>query len=200
MKSTSTSLEEAIRLAPPTGHDEPAARAHYSLGIIMASSGRGADAIDHLSKAVAYDPTYPEAQLALGDALRRNGRAEASLPYSSPPRRTPARETVSGQVQVRSTEVQSKCVKSTFHLLCTLYFELKSSCSTLWNRCSPASRRTDNRPAVYARELKPRCTDTQIATSSSWICSLVASLQPAQVVEAGRFDPAQRIGTEKRLQ
>ncbi len=74
-------FEEAIRLAPPSGTDEPAARAHYSLGIIMASSGRGADAIDHLSKAVAYDPTYLEARVALGDALRRNGRAEPSLSH-----------------------------------------------------------------------------------------------------------------------
>lgn len=74
-------FEEAIRLAPSGGHDEPAARAHYSLGIIMASSGRGAEAIEHLSKAIVYDPTYLEAHVALGDARRRDGRADASLTH-----------------------------------------------------------------------------------------------------------------------
>jgi tetratricopeptide (TPR) repeat protein len=73
-------FEQAIRLAPAAGHDEPASRAHYSLGIIMASGGRGDQAIAHLSKAVEYDATSVPARLALGDALRRAHRETESLP------------------------------------------------------------------------------------------------------------------------
>jgi tetratricopeptide (TPR) repeat protein len=73
-------FEQATRLAPPTGHDEPASRAHYSLGIIMASGGRSEQAIAHLSKAVDYDATSVPARLALGDALRRAQREDESLP------------------------------------------------------------------------------------------------------------------------
>jgi tetratricopeptide (TPR) repeat protein len=75
-------FEETIRLAPENGLDVTAGKAHYSLGVIMASSGRGADAIKHLSEAVRFSPSYVEAYAALGDALRRAGRVEASMePY-----------------------------------------------------------------------------------------------------------------------
>jgi Flp pilus assembly protein TadD len=48
----------------------------------MASSGRGADPIKHISEAVRFSPSYVEAYVALGDALRRAGRVEASMePY-----------------------------------------------------------------------------------------------------------------------
>jgi tetratricopeptide (TPR) repeat protein len=75
-------FEETIRLAPENGLDVTAGKAHYSLGVLMASSGRGADAIKHLSEAVRFSPSYVEAYVALGDALRRAGRVEASMePY-----------------------------------------------------------------------------------------------------------------------
>jgi tetratricopeptide (TPR) repeat protein len=73
-------FEEVISLAP-TGPDEPAARAHYSLGIIDATNGRTKDAIAQFTKAVAFSPSYVEARLALGDALRAAGQPEASLPH-----------------------------------------------------------------------------------------------------------------------
>jgi len=72
-------FEETIRLAPPDGIDETAGKAHYSLGVLMASAGRGQDAIRHLSAAVRFSPNYVEAHQALGDALRRGGRVEQSL-------------------------------------------------------------------------------------------------------------------------
>jgi tetratricopeptide (TPR) repeat protein len=74
-------FEETIRSAPTDGQDEPAAKAHYSLGIVNASSGRGDEAIVHFTKAVALSPNYLQARLALGDALRRAGRVEAALPH-----------------------------------------------------------------------------------------------------------------------
>ena len=75
-------FEETVRLAPKDGIDETAAKAHYSLGVLMASGGRGADAVAHLSAAVRFNPTYVEAYIALGDAMRRAGRVEASMePY-----------------------------------------------------------------------------------------------------------------------
>ena len=74
-----TWFEETIKMAPPSGIDETAAKAHYSLGVLMASSGRSRDAISHLSAAVEFSPNYVEAYQALADALRRSGRIEQSL-------------------------------------------------------------------------------------------------------------------------
>jgi tetratricopeptide (TPR) repeat protein len=72
-------FEETLRMAPPNGIDETAAKAHYSLGVLMASAGRSQDAIKHLSAAVSFSPNYVEAYQALGDALRRSGRVEQAL-------------------------------------------------------------------------------------------------------------------------
>src|SRR5262245_38270959 len=75
-------FEEVIRLSPAAGIDESAAKAHYSLGVLMASSGREESAVKHFSAAAGYQPSYVEAHVALGDALRRTGQAKASLaPY-----------------------------------------------------------------------------------------------------------------------
>jgi tetratricopeptide (TPR) repeat protein len=75
-------FEEVVRLAPPQGQDEPTAKAYYSLGVLQASEGRTPEAIGSLTRAVQYSPSYLEAQMALGDALRAAGRVEASLePY-----------------------------------------------------------------------------------------------------------------------
>jgi len=102
-------FEEVTRLAPPAGIDESAAKAHYSLGIVLEEQGRHADALRHLDAAVKYQPTYVEAHLALADALRRDpqrggrvgdaarrARLEASLAHYGEaiqinPRSTPAR-------------------------------------------------------------------------------------------------------------
>lgn len=74
-------FEEVVRLAPPDGQDESTARAHYSIAVLMASSGRGTEAIDHFSSALRYAPTYVEALRGLADALRRADRADESLEY-----------------------------------------------------------------------------------------------------------------------
>ncbi len=74
-------FEEVVRLAPAGGQDEPAARAHYSMGVIMASSGRGNDAIAQFTRAVALSPDYLEARMALGDALRSAGRPALALEH-----------------------------------------------------------------------------------------------------------------------
>jgi tetratricopeptide (TPR) repeat protein len=74
-------FEETITFEPIAGQDEPSAKAHYSMGVVMASTGRGDEALAHFTKAVAFSPNYLEARLALGDALRRAGRVEAALPH-----------------------------------------------------------------------------------------------------------------------
>ncbi len=76
-------FQEVARLSPAAPPDETAARAHYSLGVLMATAGRGDEAIAHLTAAVTYSPNYVEALQALGDALRRGGRVSESLaPYA----------------------------------------------------------------------------------------------------------------------
>jgi tetratricopeptide (TPR) repeat protein len=79
VRGAMTWFEETLKMAPDSGIDETAAKAHYSLGVLMASSGRSKDAIDHLSAAVRFSPNYVEAYQALADALRRSGRVEQSL-------------------------------------------------------------------------------------------------------------------------
>ena len=74
-------FEEVVTLAPASGLDESAAKAHYSLGVMRASEGRGTEAIAHLSSAVRYSPTYVEAHLALADVLRLNGRPDAAVEH-----------------------------------------------------------------------------------------------------------------------
>lgn len=71
--------EAVVRAAPADAIDESTAKAHYSLGVVDASNGRWAAALDHFAAAVRYQPTYVEARLALGDARRRSGHAQASL-------------------------------------------------------------------------------------------------------------------------
>jgi tetratricopeptide (TPR) repeat protein len=88
-------FEEVVRLAPE-GRDESSAKAHYSLGVLAASTGQGSEAIERFSRAVEYQPNYVEAYQGLGDALRRAGRVEESLrPYKQAldvsPRATQAR-------------------------------------------------------------------------------------------------------------
>ena len=76
-------FEEVAKLAPAEGLDEASAKANYSLGVVMASSGRLNEAAQRLSAAVKYNPNYAEALMALGDTLRRMGRFDASLkPYA----------------------------------------------------------------------------------------------------------------------
>jgi len=73
-------FNEVVRAAPQNQYDESAAKAHYSLGLIMASRGQIAPAIDHLTSAVSFNATYLEARVALADLLRGAGRVNASLP------------------------------------------------------------------------------------------------------------------------
>jgi tetratricopeptide (TPR) repeat protein len=71
---------EVVKLAPQDGPDETASKAHYSLGVLMASAGRGREAIEHFQAAVKFNPNYLEARQGLGNALTRAGQAEAALP------------------------------------------------------------------------------------------------------------------------
>src|SRR5262245_4676324 len=74
-------FDKVVQLAPPDSIDESSAKAHYSLGILMASNARSDDAIAHLRAAVKYQPNYVEAHVALADALRRNGRPTEAFPH-----------------------------------------------------------------------------------------------------------------------
>jgi tetratricopeptide (TPR) repeat protein len=79
------------RSAPAGVADEPAARANYSLGVLMMSGGRFREAVDYLEAAVASGPNYVEAYMALGDALRRLGRfGDAAKAYQDVVRIDPA--------------------------------------------------------------------------------------------------------------
>jgi tetratricopeptide (TPR) repeat protein len=74
-------FEDVVRHAPSSAVDEASAKAHYSLGVLMASKAQPKPAVEHLLAAVRYQPNYVEAHLALGDVLRRSGRGDASLEH-----------------------------------------------------------------------------------------------------------------------
>ena len=75
-------FEEVVRHAPPGGGvDEATSKAHYSLGVLLASTGDTQPAVQHLLAAVQYQPNYVEAHMAVADVLRRTGRGEASLSH-----------------------------------------------------------------------------------------------------------------------
>jgi tetratricopeptide (TPR) repeat protein len=50
---------DVVKLAPVDGPDETASKAHYSLGVLMASAGRGREAIEHFQSEAAL-PQYAE--------------------------------------------------------------------------------------------------------------------------------------------
>jgi tetratricopeptide (TPR) repeat protein len=88
-------FEEVARQAPP-GMDESASKAHYSLGVLLASQGDMQGAVQHLLASLQYQPNYVEAHLAAADVLRRSGKGEASLSHyrdalAINPRQTTAR-------------------------------------------------------------------------------------------------------------
>jgi tetratricopeptide (TPR) repeat protein len=74
-------FEDVVRQAPVGTVDEASAKAHYSLGVLLASKGQPQPAVDHLLAAVQYQPNYVEAHLAVADVLRRSGRGDASLAH-----------------------------------------------------------------------------------------------------------------------
>jgi tetratricopeptide (TPR) repeat protein len=74
-------FEETVRRAPESGLDEPAAKASYSLGVLLAGNGQNAAAIQSLTTALRYNPNYFEARVALGDVQRSIGQFQASLPH-----------------------------------------------------------------------------------------------------------------------
>ena len=72
-------FQDVVRLAGADTRDEPAAKAHYSLGVLASSSGRVAIAEKHLTGALQHNPNYLEARLALGDLRRRTGRFQSAM-------------------------------------------------------------------------------------------------------------------------
>jgi tetratricopeptide (TPR) repeat protein len=52
------------------------AQAHYSLGVLLAQSGRLPEAVDHLAAAVRLDPGFAQAKYGYGLALAQTKRYE----------------------------------------------------------------------------------------------------------------------------
>lgn len=74
-------FEDVVRNTPQGVLDEAGAKANYSLGVMLASTGEVQPAVQHLLAAIQYQPNYVEAHMAVADVLRRNGQAEASLTH-----------------------------------------------------------------------------------------------------------------------
>ena len=70
-------FEEVLRRSP--GFPQ----AHYSLGVLLASSGRSPQAIEHLAAAVKSQPDYVDARLRLAEVLRQR-RRDGAVPGPVP--------------------------------------------------------------------------------------------------------------------
>ena len=68
-------FEEALRLNPSV------ARAHSSLGFLLAENGQAEEALAHWKSAVALDPAESGKLLALAQLLGQRGRAAEARPY-----------------------------------------------------------------------------------------------------------------------
>jgi tetratricopeptide (TPR) repeat protein len=67
------------------------AKAHFSLGVVLAAAGRHQEAIESFSKALAHDGGYLQARLQLANVLARSGRpGEALVEYRRVLERDPA--------------------------------------------------------------------------------------------------------------
>ena len=71
----STEFQAVLRRSPDF------ASTHYTLGVLIAATGRYDDAVVEFSAAVKSNPAYVEARLQLADALRRSGKVRESLPH-----------------------------------------------------------------------------------------------------------------------
>jgi tetratricopeptide (TPR) repeat protein len=79
VRGARTQFEEVVRLSPAEGIDESAAKASFSLAVLMLEAGERKEAIERLLAAVKYQPNYVEAHIALADALSRSGKVPESL-------------------------------------------------------------------------------------------------------------------------
>jgi tetratricopeptide (TPR) repeat protein len=73
-------FEAVVAAAPQGGVDEASAKAHYSLAVMRMADRRYDEALAHFQHAVAYQPSYLEARMALAEALRRTGAVVESIP------------------------------------------------------------------------------------------------------------------------
>jgi tetratricopeptide (TPR) repeat protein len=75
-----TNFAAVVEAAPKQGIDEAAAKAHYSLAVLLASDPqRVSQALPHFEAAIKYQPNYIEAHLAMADFLRRRHNPEPAL-------------------------------------------------------------------------------------------------------------------------
>jgi len=68
---------KALALA---AEDDDAKHVHYNLAVALTETGHGDEAVEHLRKVLAIDPSHPQANANLGVALARQGKTEEALP------------------------------------------------------------------------------------------------------------------------
>jgi predicted CXXCH cytochrome family protein len=74
-------LEARAQLEESLAHDASNAEAHHALGLVLDAQGDGSRAIDEYREAVKLQPAYGLANLSLGWALVKSGKAAEALPY-----------------------------------------------------------------------------------------------------------------------
>jgi tetratricopeptide (TPR) repeat protein len=198
-------FELVAREAPALGIDEPAAKAHYSLGILMASRGRDAEAIRHLSEAVRYQPSYAQAHLALGDALRRRGRFAAALAeYEALVRIDP--RTIAGRFGYAMALVRlQRYVEARDWLVESLRVDpgqpdlLHALARVL--AASPDDRARDGRQAIdLVRQLSATRKTPDVGETLAMALAEIGDYRQAVEVQRGVLDAAQQAGLAGEVQ
>ncbi len=195
-------FEEVIALEPQSGQDEPSAKAHYSLGVVMASRGHGGDAIAHFTSAVTFSPNYHEARLALADALRGSGRVEASLAHYADavrgnPRNAEARLGYAlGLVRLRRwAEARDWLVDSTRVLPDRP--DLAHALARLLAAAPDAGVRDGQRAAEISKELFAAFQSTDLGETMAMTMAELGRFEEALAIQRGVLEAARKSGNQR---
>jgi len=192
-------FETVARLAPAEGVDESSAKAHYSLGIVLASSGRAAPAIEHLTAALRYQPSYAEAHLALADLLRGSRRFAEALPhYESAVRINP--RSAQGRIGYAITLVRlGRDVEARDWLADAIRLQpdqpdLAHALARVL-AAAPDDRARDGKRALeIAQQLSATQKTGAVAETLAMALAEVGQYQDAVTVQRGALDAARRAG------
>jgi len=192
-------FSEVVRLAPQDGPDETAAKAHYSLGVLLASAGRGEEAIGHLTAAVKFNPNYLEARQALGDALSRAGRpSKAVTEYAEVVRLNPgAREARFGYAMAlvrleRYREARDSLVELT--RLQPDEPQVRHALARLLAAAPDASARDGSQALSIVQQLLATDRTTAVGETLAMAYAEVGNFTDAADVQRGVLEAASRAG------
>ena len=191
-------FEETLRFAPE-GSDEAAAKAHYSLGVIAAGSGRTEEAVNHLTAAVRNNPSYLEARLALADILRGAGRHADAMPHYAEAARISPRATAARLGYALSLARLGRYAEARDWLEESVRVqpdapELSHLLARLLAAAPDARVRDGNRALAITRELSNRGRTTSLGETMAMTVAELGDYREAAEIQRSVLEAARKAG------